>query len=39
MRINFELNGLPTTVEVEPYTSLVDMLRDHLDVKSVKKGC
>jgi len=39
MRINFELNGLPTTVEVEPYTSLVDMLRDELDIKSVKKGC
>jgi len=39
MMINFELNGLPTTVEVEPYTSLVDMLRDRLDVKSVKKGC
>jgi len=39
MMINFELNGLPTSVEVEPYTSLVDMLRDGLDVKSVKKGC
>jgi len=24
---------------VEPYTSLVDMLRDELDAKSVKKGC
>lgn len=39
MMINFELNGLPTTVGVEPYTSLVDMLRDELDIKSVKKGC
>ncbi|MFH2110067.1 MAG: (2Fe-2S)-binding protein [Candidatus Bathyarchaeota archaeon] len=39
MMINFELNGLPTTVEVEPYTSLVDMLRDELEIKSVKKGC
>jgi len=39
MMINFELNGLATTVEVEPYTSLVDMLRDELDIKSVKKGC
>ena len=39
MRISFELNGIPTTVDVEPYTSLVDTLRDELDVKSVKKGC
>ena len=27
------------TVDAEPYTSLVDMLRDELDAKSVKKGC
>ena len=39
MRINFELNGLPTTIDVEPFTSLLDMLRERLDVKSVKKGC
>ena len=39
MRINFELNGTPSSVDVEPYTSLVDTLRDELDVKSVKKGC
>lgn len=39
MRINFELNGTPISVDVEPYTSLVDTLRDELDVKSVKKGC
>jgi carbon-monoxide dehydrogenase small subunit len=39
MRINFELNGTPISVEVEPYTSLLDTLRDHLDYKSVKKGC
>ena len=39
MRINFDLNGTPISVEVEPYTSLVDTLRDQLDYKSVKKGC
>ena len=39
MRINFELNGTPSSVDVEPYTSLVDTLRDQLDYKSVKKGC
>ena len=39
MRVNFELNRAPVTVDAEPYTSLVDMLRDELDAKSVKKGC
>ncbi|OGD55029.1 (2Fe-2S)-binding protein [Candidatus Bathyarchaeota archaeon RBG_13_60_20] len=39
MRVNFGLNGAPVTVDAEPYTSLVDMLRDELDAKSVKKGC
>ncbi|HEX9915860.1 MAG TPA: (2Fe-2S)-binding protein [Candidatus Bathyarchaeia archaeon] len=39
MRINFELNGTPISVDIEPYTSLVDTLRDELEVKSVKKGC
>ena len=39
MQVSFELNGEPVTVEVEPYVSLVDMLRDELGVKSVKKGC
>jgi aerobic-type carbon monoxide dehydrogenase small subunit (CoxS/CutS family) len=39
MRIEFELNGLPTAIDVEPSTSLLDLLRDRLDVRSVKKGC
>jgi len=39
MRISFELNGTPVSVGVLPYTSLLDTLRDELDVKSVKKGC
>jgi len=39
MRVNFGLNGAPVTVDAEPYTSLVDMLRNELDAKSVKKGC
>jgi len=39
MEVSFELNGEPVTVAVEPYVSLLDMLRDEMDVKSVKKGC
>jgi carbon-monoxide dehydrogenase small subunit len=39
MRVQFELNGRKVEVETTPYTSLTDMLRDELGVKSVKKGC
>ena len=39
MMISFELNGEPVTAEAEPYVSLVDMLRDEMGLKSVKKGC
>jgi len=39
MEVSFELNGEPVTVTVEPYVSLLDMLRDEMGVKSVKKGC
>jgi aerobic-type carbon monoxide dehydrogenase small subunit (CoxS/CutS family) len=39
MEVSFELNGEPVTVTVEPCVSLLDMLRDEMGVKSVKKGC
>ena len=39
MEVSFELNGEPVTVTVEPHVSLLDMLRDEMGVKSVKKGC
>jgi carbon-monoxide dehydrogenase small subunit len=39
MKVNFELNGEKATVEVTPYTTLIDMLRDELGIHSVKKGC
>lgn len=39
MEVSFELNGEPVTVTTEPYVSLLDMLRDKMGVKSVKKGC
>ena len=39
MEVNFKLNGEKATVEVSPYTTLIDMLRDELGIQSVKKGC
>jgi carbon-monoxide dehydrogenase small subunit len=39
MKIRFELNGRKIEAEVNPYTSLTDLLREELGVKSVKKGC
>lgn len=39
MKVKFELNSRKVEVETTPYTSLTDMLRDELGVKSVKKGC
>ena len=39
MKVRFELNGKKIETETTVYTSLTDMLRDDLGVKSVKKGC
>ena len=39
MKVTFELNGKKVESDITPYTSLLDMLRDDLGVKSVKKGC
>jgi carbon-monoxide dehydrogenase small subunit len=39
MEVNFKLNGEKATVEVPPYTTLIDMLRNELGIRSVKKGC
>ncbi len=39
MNFNFELNGKPVTVDINPNLSLLDMLRNELGIKSVKKGC
>lgn len=33
------INGNPVTVEVDPRVSLLDLLRDHLDLPGTKKGC
>jgi len=39
MNIRIELNGKKVDIDVSPQTSLVDILRDHLNINSVKKGC
>ena len=37
--ITFKLNGYDTTITVEPYEKLLDVLRDKLGVRSPKYGC
>lgn len=38
-KINFTLNGEPKTVEAEDNEILLHVLRERLDIKSVKEGC
>jgi xanthine dehydrogenase YagT iron-sulfur-binding subunit len=33
------VNGISTRLEVAPWTTLLDALRDHLDLTGTKKGC
>jgi xanthine dehydrogenase YagT iron-sulfur-binding subunit len=33
------VNGQPMRLHVEPWTTLLDLLRDHLDLTGSKKGC
>jgi len=33
------INGKPTQLTVAPWTTLLDALRDHLDLTGTKKGC
>jgi xanthine dehydrogenase YagT iron-sulfur-binding subunit len=33
------VNGVPTTLEIEPRVSLLDALREHLHLTGTKKGC
>jgi len=37
--ITFKLNGYDTTITIEPYEKLLDVLRDKLGVRSPKYGC
>ena len=38
-RIMLKLNGAARRLDVEPWTTLLDALRDHLDLTGTKKGC
>ena len=37
--MQFVINGIPTEAEFDVRTSLLDLLRDHLDLHGSKKGC
>lgn len=37
--INLVVNGIRRTLEVEPWTTLLDALRDRLELTGTKKGC
>ena len=39
MLISLTVNGAERSLEVAPWTSLLDALRDHLDLTGTKKGC
>ncbi len=38
-KIRFHVNGLPHTIEVDPSTPLLWVLRDHLNLTGTKYGC
>jgi xanthine dehydrogenase YagT iron-sulfur-binding subunit len=38
-RITLKVNGSVKQIEVAPWTTLLDALRDHLDLTGTKKGC
>jgi xanthine dehydrogenase YagT iron-sulfur-binding subunit len=37
--VKLRVNGVETTLDVAPWTTLLDALRDHLDLTGTKKGC
>ena len=37
--LNLQVNGQPRTLQLDPRTTLLDMLREHLDLTGSKKGC
>jgi xanthine dehydrogenase YagT iron-sulfur-binding subunit len=39
MHLALTVNGVATRLEVAPWTTLLDALRDHLDLTGPKKGC
>jgi xanthine dehydrogenase YagT iron-sulfur-binding subunit len=39
MTVAFTVNGVGTQLDIAPWTTLLDALRDHLDLTGTKKGC
>ena len=37
--LSLTINGIETQLRIAPWTSLLDLLRDHLDLTGTKKGC
>src|ERR671924_198237 len=37
--INLKINGADKQIEVAPWTTLLDLLREYLDLTGTKKGC
>ena len=39
VRVNFRVNGEEVSLEVKPYETLLEVLRDRLDLTGAKEGC
>jgi xanthine dehydrogenase YagT iron-sulfur-binding subunit len=39
MKVSFEVNGASRTLDVDPRTTLLDAVREHLQLTGTKKGC
>ena len=37
--VSLTINGRPNTLSLDPRTTLLDLLREHLDLTGTKKGC
>jgi xanthine dehydrogenase YagT iron-sulfur-binding subunit len=37
--VKFKVNGLERTLDLDPRSTLLDVLREHLDLTGTKKGC
>ena len=37
--VTITINGAPAQLRIAPWTTLLDLLRDHLDLTGTKKGC
>ena len=39
LKISFELNHYPVSIEIEDHLTLLDLLRDHFSLTGAKEGC